>query len=92
MHYKECIHVEESVFHAMYAEKQTQVLGHNHQQKLALEKSFAVHFIPNKTAVKKLALQTGLTERQVGRWFSFKRYKIRRGRCEQTVYASESLY
>ena len=50
-------------------------LNKNHSS--ILEAFFKVHLFPNKTALKELALQTGLNEKRVSRWFACKRFKTR---------------
>ena len=52
-------------------------------QRLVLQRSFAVHCYLNKTTLKELAMQTGLPRRQVSKWFSDERYKTKSGKSEQ---------
>ena len=49
----------------------------NKHQRSLLEASFRVQFFPNKTMLKELALQSGLEEKSVLRWFKSKRHKLR---------------
>ena len=54
----------------------------NKRQSSVLETAFAVHPFPNKTALKEIALQTGLSMTRVYNWFSTTRKKTiaRRGK------------
>ena len=45
----------------------------NEHQKSLLERSFAVTYFPSKNTLKELALQTGLNEAKISRWFAKKR-------------------
>ena len=50
----------------------------NKNQRSILEKLFAVSHYVNKSASNKLALQTGLKEEQIYKWFTKKRRKEKR--------------
>ena len=58
----------------IHAGKRKRRLIPNEQQKSLLETTFRVNYFPDKSTCKELALQTGLTERQVLQWFSRARY------------------
>ena len=57
------------------------------QQRSALEASFNVQRFQNKTTLKELALQTGLSGKEISQWFSNKRHlkRKRRGQGKQTT-------
>ena len=63
----------------------------NQQQKTLLKATFIVQFSPNKSTYKELALQTGLTERQVSQWFSHARHNTRKGAKLQMRFICECL-
>ena len=50
-------------------------------QTSVLAASFMVKHFPNKTTVKELALQTGVREEQVSRWFRNARHRTRQRKC-----------
>ena len=49
----------------------------NKRQIAILLKCFAAHRYPNKTTLKKLALETGLHEQQVINWFKRERHRTK---------------
>lgn len=60
----------------------------NERQKSLLERSIAdtCNYFPNKTTLKELALQTGLNEERIYRWFERKRKRIRLREGGGTLY------
>ena len=69
----------------LIAAKLKQVLKLNEHQRSALETFFTLHHFPNKTALNRLAMQTGLSEKQVYHWFGKKRFITRQGKCEYII-------
>ena len=61
----------------------------NQQQTSVLEAFFKDQPFPKKANLKGLAIQTGLSEKQVTRWFEHARRKARGKNCEQNLYLSE---
>ena len=61
----------------------------NEHQRSALETFFTLHHFPSKTALKRLAMQTGLSEKQVYHWFGNKRFNTRQGKCEYICWQQE---
>ena len=60
----------------------------NRQQKSILEGSFTHLCYIDKTTLKELALQTGLRDEQVARWFKNKRL---RGKCKGPLSLSYTV-
>ena len=52
------------------------------QQRSALETCFNVQPFQNKTTLKELELQTGLSGKRISQWFTRKRHQKRGGRCQ----------
>ena len=63
----------------------------NQHQRSVLQAFFKVQLVPNKTNLKDLAFQTGLTERQVNKWFIHGRHKAKREKCEPDLSLSEFI-
>ena len=78
-------------FLAIYAAKLKTRFELNPNQKSLLEKSFKVQFFPNKTTLKELVTQTGLSEKYVSLWFGHRRFKTRKGTCEGTLLIPGAL-
>ena len=77
---------------ALHAVKSKRCIKLNENQKSVLEAVFRVHFFPNKTAIKELALKTGLKEKQVSGWFKRTRCNARSGKCHQNLFLSEFVF
>ena len=71
-----------SLFLSIPAGKQKQGTKLIKQRRSVLERFLSVQLFPNKTTVKKIALQTGLIESQVYDWFVRARHKIRQEKCQ----------
>ena len=60
-----------------------QYLKINEQQRSVLEACFRDQFFPNKTTLEQLALQTGLKERQLSKWFTNRKCRLRQKKGEE---------
>ena len=65
----------------------------NKHQRSVLEAIFKVQISPNKTTLKELAIQIGLSERQIYQWFVQARrtYEKRQEKCESNLVLSEFI-
>lgn len=61
-------------------------------QVLLLETSFNTTYYPNKTTLKQLVEQTGLTERKISNWFVQKRRQTRASGTKTTISIGEETY
>ena len=77
------------VLHAVTPSQRRKLRIH---QRSVLETSFRAHFFPNRTTLKKLALETGLDVERISRWFRFKRYKTRHGIGDKSIYVCIPIY
>ena len=63
------------------------------QQISVLETSFRLNYFPSRTTLKELALQTGLDENRVNRWFIMKRHRSRKGKGnEHNLFVSVHVH
>ena len=69
-------------FFVIHAGKRKKLSYLKDQQKSALETSFNVQHFLNKSTLKELTLQTGLSGRKISVWFAHKRYLERKRRCQ----------
>ena len=63
----------------------------NQYQKSVLETAFAIYPYANKTTLKELALQTGISEKQVNVWFKNKRSLTKLRKSEGAPSFSEGI-
>ena len=64
----------------------------NKQQKSILEGFFTHLRYADEITLKELALQTGLREEQVARWFRNKRHSAKKGKCKGTLSFKMYIY